>query len=264
MNRTGIAATTIALLLVPAFAGAALPLPPIGDYIPDRPTGPWVEVKILTPITHAEVGGQLLIEGTAKPAKGYQVGHVNVYIDNVYMGRAQGSENWSFALDTRTLVDGPHNFRIYAYAAPKASLVPLYFMSYTLNATFHTLNHQLGVVLYERTFNVTGAMADNGIIPVNEDYTGLMITFEGANKGSLLSAKPRGEVLFTYKQTSDGDQIPTRTWVASYGTLGAGVFISKPPHGVLKAPGVIDVASAFAGQGQVTVKVVAVPAASLT
>lgn len=263
MNRIGIAAATFALLLAPTFAGATLPIPPVSDVVPDRPTGPWAEVKILTPIANAEIGGKLVIQGTAKAAKGYQIVSVYAYVDRIYLGHAEGKENWSFTLDTRTLVDGKHNFQVYASATPVATLIPLFAVGYGTNATFHTLNNQLGRVLYERTFNVTGASADNEIIPIHEDYTGLMITIDGAANRQLLSAKPRGEVLFTYKQTSDGDKAPTRTWVASYGLLGASAFISKPPHGVLKAPGVIDVASAFVGQGQVTVKVVAVPVSSL-
>lgn len=261
MIRTYAALAAAILLLVPSLASAGLPVP--DDWLPDptkRPTQ-WVSIDILTPIADAELGGKLLIEGTAAAEKGYAVRYVTIYVDNVYMGRAEGTTNWSFALDTRTLLDGAHTFSASAFATPAATGFFLVYLGATETAKFRTLNHQLGVTLLDETIDVQGASAGAWTIPIDEDYTGLRVTLEGAGGRSLLGG-PRAQLLLAYKDTPESPSL--RTWLLAYGLVNGGGFISKPPHGVLKAPGVLVLDGAFAGQGTLHVKIEAVALSSLT
>lgn len=232
---------------MPALATAGVPVPVPEDLLPDPEQQPtkWVTLDILTPLHGSEVGGKLLIEGRAVPERGYAVRYVYVYLDNVYMGQAAGTEDWTFALDTRTLIDGNHTFSATAIAHPKAT--PLFVLSFSNgeNAKFRTLNHQKGVTLFDKTIDLAGAAATAWTIPIDKDHTGLRVTLEGADGRRGLLDGPRGQLLLAYKDTPESPS--TRTWLLAYGLVGGGGFISKPPHGVLKAPGVLVLTGAFAG-----------------
>lgn len=241
-------------------ATVSAPLEEVTSHVPDPEEGAfgWSAIAITSALAGAEVGGMLTVEGTARATRGYKLAHVSIWVDGWHVGYASGKENWSVTLDTRLLPDGPHRLQATAFATPKAT--PFFVMTgRTAEVGFRTLNHVPGVVLFEKTMDLTGATADAWLVRLQQDYTGLRVTLrtEALPDGTLPA--PEAQLAVAYKETEDDDQAPLRTWTATYGPLRGGATITRAPYPVMEAPGVLALAGVVAGEGRVHVKVEAVP-----
>lgn len=256
----------IALLLVAPAAGAFSlkmeDIPPIAIEDPRRAAEPWSTVRILTDIAGAEIGGVLLIEGVAEARSGYVLRDVEIWVDRQPVGRATGTESWSYLLDTTRLLDGAHSLDAIAWAAPDLPFT-LILEGSSHDVDFSTLNHLTGALLFEHTYDMTGASLESWTYVLDQDYTGLRVTLETKAGSRSDLAAPRGEIVITYADgPDDEDPLPRHVWIASWG-LGGGAVVRRSAGGLddsdLHEGEVLALGGAFAGDGRVTLRVEALP-----
>jgi len=243
-------------------------LPPAPD-VPALPSpgsalGPWGRASMDKTLEGAEVSGRILLQGTAEAEEGFRLAGVAVYVDDQPRGYANGSEAWAFPLDTRTLVDGEHTVRACGYGeiaalpwGPRVGACD--------GMRLSTLNHAPSVVLFERAFSLSGAGADAWIYVLDQDYTGLRVTFEyAAAPNATLPAKGLVEVSYAQAArvengTEDAWVDTGRGWIATYGELEGSASWTHAPYGVVARPGALHLTGQYVGEGSFTVRVEAVP-----
>lgn len=258
--RTAIVLATALVCLPTAAAHPPCDVEPAPLPDPRRALEAWATVNVTTALEGMEVSGVLRLEGTAAAQPGYRIHHVRVEVDRRIVGHAEGTSNWSFTLDTRLLVDGPHVLHVYAMAAPDLPLF-LFTRGWGVAVRFSTFNHEPGVTLYERSMDFTGAGAEAWTLRLQEDYVGLRVTVRTeATNASLLA--PRALMVVTHKDGTGNDSRALRTWTATYGLLEGSASISEHPRGVLHQGGILAMHGAVAGEGRLHVKVEAVPKAA--
>lgn len=214
-------------------------------------------VQITSDLKGAEIGGTVRIEGKAWVEQGFEIGAIRFYVDHVFVGSGDRSGTWAYELDTRRFLDGPHEFTVEAVAAPVEGDVWVLGFGATDSIQFQTLNHVVGVVLHEETYEGAAAWRSLWSGTLDRDYVGLQVTVttEPASGGKPLV----GEAVLGHHEP--GTVTPAKTWVATFGVLQSGgiTIISRPPDDLLKAGSTLALAGGFVGDGKVTIRIVAVP-----
>ena len=263
--RTFGAILAVLLLTIPLAQGIPDYLGSVEDVAEDLPNPleageDWAYSHIAPGLADAEVTGVLQITGTATVLQGYRIHRIGIWVDSWFMGYANGTTEWSYTLDTRLLVDGPHVFKTAAYAAPDVIIFPV-LVGAGESVRFKTLNLAPAVTLFEEKAEFTGVHTGAWLVPLDQDYVGLRVTITAVGDDPRLV--PESQVVVGYKETEDETQPPLRTWLATYGRLGASASISRPPHPVMEAPGVLVVTGLFVGEGLAHIKIEAIPLRTL-
>lgn len=263
--RTILVSAIALFLILPVASGEPAAPPGVGldpPVLPDaeNATMAWATITVATLPPGAEASGALLLEGTTKPEKGYEVVRVGIWVDHGYLGDADGIDDWRYLLDTTRLVDGAHRLTVVAYTKAIVAMGSPLTLGWPMDVDFSTLNHQAGVVLYEHTYHLTGAMPEAWTHLLDDDYTGLRVTLTTAGGAAI----PRGQIVVAYRQVMDEDgsaHATAKTWVGAFGTATTGAVLSKPPHDVLREGGLLALSGGFAGSGHVTLRIEALPLA---
>lgn len=228
-------------------------LAPILDLVPDvSEYAEWSTLELLTPIDGTEVSGTVILRGTTEANEGFRVSYVGIWLNGQFAGRASGTTDWTFSLDTALLVDGEHEIEIASMAAPDAPASPVTLGWDGVNARFTSTNAAVGVALLEEEFETPSENAARAwTIPIAEDYTGLRFTIEVTpTDGSVAPAATQVTVIYT----GTGGGAP-QAWTLSQGILNGGAAIVRAPYGTLQAPGTLVVDGAFAGDAAVRILV---------
>lgn len=227
-----------------------------------------VRAEITTDLQDVEVGGVVLIEGTAEVDPGFEVGGIRFYVDRTYVGYGGRGERWSFELDTRRLIDGVHDFSVSVVAVPVRGDVAVVGLSGGDSVRFRTLNHVTGVVLHEATYEGLDAWTHVWTTTLERDYVGLRMTVtttpdpEGA---PVVGAPLVGQAVTAYHEKVETEPTqeagPKKTWVATFGVLHGGhvTVMSRPPHDLLREGSTLGLAGGFVGNGTVTIRIEAIP-----
>ena len=226
---------------------------------PTRIHRAWSWVDVETPIFGSEAAGTVLLKGTSGAQRGYVVEWIDVFVDGRYMGAAEGTEQWTFPLDTKRLVDGAHTLHLSAYARLAALPYSLH-VGHGISGSFVSANGLVGELLYEGTFDGTGLSADVWAHTLERDYTGLRVTVE--TQTTEASAPLVGQAVVGYVDAVDEERpqhAPEQVWVASFGAWGSYGSISRGNHDVLEEGGALALGGISAGEGRVTVRVEALP-----
>lgn len=254
-----------ALVLAAPLASAHVIWMPEPPELPDptRAGEPIAYADILDDWAGAEIGGALTLRGTAWAQPGFEAKFVTVWVDGQEVGVADGLEAWTFVLDTRRLIDGPHQVAAYAMAVPKAAPAASPWIGSGEKVLITTLNHVRGEPLYVATYDMTGAEADSWTLLLREDYASLRVLVE-TEEGPRAGLGPRGEVIVSYAAPADDSSwTPERAWLATFGATGAALVVSRETDVQLQEGGTIALASAFAGDGRVTIRVEALSVSAL-
>jgi hypothetical protein len=224
----------------------------------------FAHVDITTDIKDAQIGGVVLVQGTAWAHPGFEIGAIRFYVDHVYVGDGGRAETWSFEMDTRRLLDGVHEFDVDVIAAPVRGDVWVAGYASSDSVRFQTLNHVTGVILHEATYEGLDTWSDLWTTTLDRDYVGLRmtVTTEPDPAGAPLAGGPLvGQAVAAYHEKGSPEAGPTKTWIATFGLLhGGGVtVISRPPHDMLKAGSTLGLAAGFVGDGKVTIRIEAIP-----
>lgn len=221
----------------------------------------FAHAEITTDLQDVEVGGVVRIEGTARVDEGFAIAAIQFYVDRVPVASAPSGEQWSYDLDTRRLVDGIHEFSVSVIATPLADEVWVVGLSHSDWVTFRTLNHVVGVVLHEATYEGILEWTDVWTTTLDRSYVGLQmtITTELNQDGVTGASGPVvGQAVLVSREK--GHVAPSKTWVATFGALQDGATVmSKPPHDLLKEGTTLTLAKSFVGDGKVTVRIEAIP-----
>ena len=224
----------------------------------------WATTQIETPIEAAQLSGTIIIEGTTHAQPGYVVESVVVRLDKIDVGRAEGTDEWSFALDTTLVLDGTHELTVAAMAHPAAA-PDLVTLGRGVRTSFVTSNYLPGVVLFERTLDSNTLAADIWTHTLDGRYGALRLTVVGtAADGALVNGFPTAEALLTYsdpeRAADAAAAAPRQTWIAVMAPHGAHGSIARPPFAALAEGGTLTLGGSAQGDGTVTLRVEAMPA----
>ncbi|HEX2022283.1 MAG TPA: hypothetical protein VHH36_06185 [Candidatus Thermoplasmatota archaeon] len=223
----------------------------------------FADAEILTDVEGAEIGGSILMEGTATADPGFEIAVIRFYVDHTPVGDAKPGETWAFELDTRRFLDGAHAFSVRVAAAPVTGDVHVFGWSGGDSVAFRTLNHVVGVVLHEATYEGLDARTHLWSTELDRDYVGLKMTVTTTPDPEglpIVGAPLLGQAVAAYHEDGEPESEPTKTWVASFGLLssGAATVMSKPPHDLLKEGSTLALAGQFVGDGTITIRIEAI------
>ena len=223
----------------------------------------WATTQIVTAIEGAQLTGIVVIEGTTHAQPGYVVHSVILRLDKIDIGTAEGTDEWSFALDTALVMDGPHELTVAAMAHP-ASIPGLVSIGRGMKTSFVTSNYLPGVVLFEGTLDSSALAAGLWTHTLDGRYGAVRLTLEGeAADGAVVDGLPVAEAVLTYTDpdhASGTPSAPRQTWVAVLSPHGAHGSIARPPFAALAEGGTLTLGGSAQGEGTVTLRVEAMPA----
>lgn len=247
MKTPSVLACALLLGLPGAFALAADP-PSSGDPLPSSAT-------IDDPGGVLE--GVVELRGSASAREGFELVAVRIIVDGVTHGVADGTDRWTYALDTATLPDGAHQVTALALAKP-ADTPTLMAAGGSASIDVATENGIVPLVLLDQTMTFTGWQPVRWTHRLTQDVTGLRL---------LLSSDgdARGTASLLYTDHLDEGPAGTSRLVAMAAV--DGIVVSGGPGGIavnpdaaLQEAGVLSLDAQFAGEGTLRLRVEAVAA----
>lgn len=260
MRNTFALASALLLAAPGALAAVSLDLDPETPDPDALATGHWARATITQGLTGAPLAGVVPLAGTSEAAGGFEVRHVDVWIDGRYQGRAEGTTEWTFALDTRRLVDGPHTIAAYALASAREGPAAVR-MGWGEERSFASANEASlrRVVLHDQTVTFEGAYPVHWTYTLPDTLVGLRVVI---GPGPDADGTPLGVAVFDYVPPQTGEASEARTWHATYGVTSAAASLSGSPHDVFEAGGKLALNAQHFGTGSVRIVVEALDAGS--
>lgn len=195
--------------------------------------------------------GTVLLAGDAVAKQGYTVTSVVLFADGHRLGKAKGTTDWTYALDTTLLGDGPHELAVRAMATPtRGAGQPSTGAGQDL--LVHTENGVEPIVLFDIQAEFIGAQEARWTHKLAQDVSNLRVR--------VTELGVDGEYTLAYSE--DASERPLEEWrdqrVHYDGEEEGSLAVTNDD--VLEAPGLLTLEGAFVGAGRVRILVDAVPA----